>query len=82
MALTTASVTTSEITRAIELEQTRNADGWAKRNDVLHTAAGFAETSVDAVRERYDELRKRGEIYHYPVGGELVVRITDEVVDQ
>ena len=80
MALTTATVTTKELKRAIRLEQTRNGDGWAKRDDVLHTAAGFAECSVEAVREVYDDQRKRGEIYDYPVGDELVVRITDEVM--
>ena len=80
MALTTATVTPKELKRAIRLEQTRNGDGFAKRDDVLHTAAGFAECSVDAAREVYDDQRKRGEIYHYPAGGELVVRITDEVL--
>ena len=71
---------TDKLKRAIRLEQTRNGDGWAKRDDVLHTAAGFAECSVDAVREVYEDQRKHGEIYHYPVGDQLVVRITDEVM--
>ena len=71
---------TDKLKRAIRLEQTRNGDGWAKRDDVLHTAAGFAECSVEAVREVYADERKRGEIYHDPVGDELVVRITDEVL--
>ena len=70
---------TDKLKRAIRLEQTRNGDGWAKRDDVLHTAAGFVDSSVEAVREVYADQRKRGEIYHYPVGDELVVRITDEV---
>ena len=78
MAPTTATVTPKELKRAIRLEQTRNGDGWAKPGDVLHTAAGFAECSVDAAREVYDDQRKRGEIYHYPVGGELVVKITED----
>ena len=80
MAPTTATVTPKKLKRAIRLEQTRNGDGWAKPDDVLHTAAGFGECSLDAAREVYDDQRKRGEIYHYPVGGELVVRITDEVM--
>ena len=80
MAPTTATLTPKELKRAIRLEQTRNGDGWAKPDDVLHTAAGFGECSVDAAREVYDDQCKRGEIYHYPVGGELLVRITDEVL--
>ena len=78
MAPTTATVTPKELKRAIRLEQTRNGDGWAKPDDVLHTAAGFGECSLDAAREVYDDQRKRGEIYHYPVGGELVVKITED----
>ena len=78
MAPTTATVTPKELKRAIRLEQTRNGDGWANPDDVLHTAAGFGECSVDAAREVYDDQRKRGEIYHYPVGGELVVKITED----
>ena len=36
--------------------------------------------TTDAAREVYEDQRKRGEIYHYPVGDELVVRTTDEVM--
>jgi len=77
---TTARLTPKELKRAIRLEQQRNDDGWAKRGDVLHTAAGFGECAVDDARAVYDDQRKRGEIYHYPVGDQLVVRITDEVM--
>ena len=35
---------------------------------------------IDRLRDTYESLRERGEIYSYPNGGVVVVKITDEVL--
>jgi len=47
---------------------------------VLEAAAANSSHRLPAVQDAYEQLRKEGEIYSYPSGGVVVVRITNEVL--
>jgi len=46
--------------------------------DELFTALRHNTDDFEAVKERYETLRKHGEIYSYPSGGVVVVRVTED----
>jgi len=54
-------------------------------NDTVTEAELFdalRENAADfeAAKDRYERLRKQGEVYSYPSGGEIVVRITEDAL--
>ena len=66
-----------DVLTAIDLT---TGDELATETEVLTTAARLSSRPRAAVREVFDQLEKRGEIYTYPQGGHVVVRITGEVL--
>ena len=52
----------------------------AAQEDVFNKLRQNTKRPTDSVKETYEWLRETGEIYTYPNGGVVVVKITDEVL--
>jgi len=52
----------------------------ATESDVLHAAEVNHDLRPVDVKQAYDNLRARGEIYSYESGGRVVVKVTDDVI--
>lgn len=66
------------VKEAIKSARTKNQP--AKENDVLHAAEVNNDLRAVDVKEAYENLRTRGEIYSYSTDGVTVVKITSEVL--
>jgi len=77
MSVQTANITTT-IKETIRTLQSDN--GQATQDAVFNAFRRNTKQPFDRVRERYETLRKQGEIYSYPSGGVVVVRVTDDAL--
>jgi len=76
--MTTNTRPRTAIKEAIRSVRTTGQD--ATESDVLEAAAANSSHRLPAVQDAYEQLRREGEIYSYPSGGVVVVRITNEVL--
>jgi len=60
------------------IRATRQENRPATKDDV-QSALGKSENAKQALQS-YERAKKHGEIYEYPEGGAVVVKITDEVI--
>lgn len=74
--MSTDGVGVADLTAAIK-ETIRRCESPATREDVVDGVVVETGASRERVEERYEALRRRGEIYSFPVdGGEMEVRVT------
>jgi len=71
---------TSQTPRIRETIRTlRSANGDVTEAE-LFDALRKKAADFEAAKERYERLRKQGEVYSYPSGGVVVVRITEDAL--
>ena len=68
----------NQTTRIKETIRTLQSANDTVTKDELFTALRRNTDDFEAAKERYETLRKHGEIYSYPSGGVVVVRITED----
>jgi len=66
------------VKEAVRSVQTDNQP--ATKKYVLHTAEVNHDLRPVDVKQAYEDLRTRGEIYSYESGERVVVKVTDELV--
>jgi len=71
---------TSQKTRIRETIRTLRSVNGGVTEDELFDALRETADDFEAAKDRYEQLRKQGEVYSYPQGGVVVVKITDEVL--
>ena len=69
--------TVAQIKETIRTLRSANSEA---TKDKLFDALRRNTDDFEAVKKRYETLRKRGEIYSYPSGGVVVVKVTNDVL--
>lgn len=60
------------------IRSVRRDDKPATQKEVKDTIA--SRDNAIGLMQSYEQARQHGEIYEYPEGGDIVVKITDEVI--
>lgn len=67
-----------QIKDTIRTLQSENAP--ATERELFNSLRQNIDTPFSEIKDTYEDLRKRGEIYSYPSGGYVLVKVTDDVL--
>lgn len=65
-----------QIKETIRTLQSENAP--ATERELFNSLRQNTDTPFGEFKDTYDDLRKRGEIYNYPSGAYVLVKVTDD----